>query len=45
MANITGLLTVNNKQILEVDSDPSAILGVAAPIGSLALFVLVPSFI
>jgi hypothetical protein len=38
MANITGLLTVNNKQILEVDSDPSAILGVAAPIGSLALF-------
>jgi hypothetical protein len=38
MANITGLITVNNKQILEVDSDPSAILGVAAPIGSLALF-------
>lgn len=38
MANITGLLTVNDKQILEVDSDPSAILGVAAPIGSLALF-------
>ena len=38
MDNITGLLTVNDKQILEVDSDPSAILGVAAPIGSLALF-------
>ena len=38
MDKITGLLTVNNKQILEVDSDPSAILGVAAPIGSLALF-------
>ncbi|NDC95797.1 hypothetical protein EB077_10875, partial [bacterium] len=38
MANITGLITVNSKQILEVDADPSTGLGAAASVGSLALF-------
>lgn len=38
MANITGLITVNSKQVLEVDADPSAGLGTAAPIGSMAMF-------
>lgn len=37
MANITGLITVNSKQILEVDADPSTGLGASASIGSLAL--------
>ncbi len=37
MANIIGLLTLNDKQILEVDGDPSAGGGTAAPIGSIAL--------
>lgn len=38
MANITGLITVNGKQVLEVDADPSAASGTAAPIGSLAMY-------
>jgi hypothetical protein len=38
MANITGLITVNEKQILEVDADPSGGSGAAASIGSLALY-------
>jgi len=38
MASITGLITVNSKQILEVDADPSAGGGTAAPIGSLAMY-------
>jgi hypothetical protein len=38
MANITGLITVNSKQILEVDADPSTGLGAVASVGSLALF-------
>jgi hypothetical protein len=37
MANITGLITINGKQVLEVDSDPSSGLGTSASIGSLAL--------
>jgi len=38
MANVTGLITVNGKDILEVDADPSAGGGTAAPMGSLAMF-------
>lgn len=38
MANVIGLITVNGKQILEVDGSPEASLGTAAPIGSLAMF-------
>lgn len=38
MANITGLITVNGKQILEVDAVPSASSGTAAPRGSLAMY-------
>ena len=37
MASILGLITVNGKQVLEVDADPAATLGTAAPIGSLAM--------
>jgi len=37
MANITGLITINGKQVLEVDSDPSSGLGTSASVGSLAL--------
>lgn len=33
----TGLITINGKRVIEVDADPS-VSGVAAPIGSLALF-------
>lgn len=40
MAAITGLITVNGKQVLEVDADPSAAGGTAAPIGSLAMLSL-----
>ena len=36
MANIIGLLTVNNKTILELDEDPK-VNGVDAPIGSIAM--------
>ncbi len=38
MANITGLITINGKQILEVDAVPSASAGTAAPLGSLAMY-------
>lgn len=38
MANITGLITVNSKDVLEVDADPSAGGGTAAARGSLAMF-------
>jgi len=37
MANIMGLITINGKQVLEVDSDPSSGLGTSASTGSLAL--------
>lgn len=36
MANILGLITVNNKEVLEVDASPSAGGGTPASIGSLA---------
>ena len=40
MANILGLITINDKQILEVDADPSAAAGTPAPLGSSAkLFI------
>lgn len=38
MAAIIGLITVNEKQVLEVDADPSAGGGTPAPKGSLAMF-------
>lgn len=38
MANVTGLITVNMKQVLEVDADPSAAAGTVAPLGSLAMY-------
>ena len=38
MANILGLLTVNNKEVLEVDAIPSAGAGTPAPVGSIAFF-------
>lgn len=38
MATITGRITVNGKQILEVDANPAAGGGTPAPIGSLAMF-------
>ena len=38
MANVTGLITVNSKQVLEVDADPAAGAGTPAPIGSIAMF-------
>jgi hypothetical protein len=38
MANIIGLITVNGKDILEVDADPSAGLGTPAPVASLAMW-------
>jgi hypothetical protein len=38
MANIVGLLTVNGKQIIEVDNDPSILTGAEASLGSLALY-------
>lgn len=38
MANKTGTITVNLKQVLEVDAVPSAGAGTPAPIGSLAMF-------
>ena len=37
MANVLGLITVNSKQVLEVDDEPN-ILGVVAPIGSMAMY-------
>lgn len=38
MANITGLITINEKEIIEVDGVPSASLGTPAPMGSLAMY-------
>lgn len=38
MANVTGLITVNGKQVLEVDADPGAAAGTAAPLGSMAMY-------
>lgn len=38
MAAITGLITVNGKEVLEVDADPSAGGGTPAPIGSIAMY-------
>jgi hypothetical protein len=38
MANITGLITVNNKEVLEVDAAPDGGAGTPAPIGSLAMY-------
>jgi hypothetical protein len=38
MANVTGLITVNGKEILEVDAVPSAGAGTASPMGSLAMY-------
>lgn len=38
MANVIGLITVNGKEILEVDADPSAGGGTASPLGSLAMY-------
>lgn len=38
MANILGLVTVNEKDILEVDADPAAGGGTPAPSGSLAMW-------
>jgi hypothetical protein len=38
MAVVTGLITVNGKEILEVDADPGAGPGTPAPIASLALY-------
>jgi len=36
MAEILGTQTLNGLVILEVDSDPSLVLGTPAPIGSIA---------
>jgi len=38
MATITGLLTVNGKQVIEVDANPASFSGTEASIGSIALF-------
>lgn len=38
MANILGLVTVNDKQVLEVDAIPSALSGTSASLGSIALY-------
>lgn len=38
MANIIGLITVNQKDILEVDADPSAGAGTPAARGSMAMY-------
>lgn len=38
MANIIGLITINNKEVLEIDAAPAAGLGTAAPVGSIAMF-------
>lgn len=38
MAIIIGLITINEKQVLEVDALPGAAAGTAAPRGSLAMF-------
>lgn len=38
MATITGLITVNDKSVIEVDDVPSSGAGTPAPIGSIAMF-------
>jgi hypothetical protein len=38
MATITGLITVNDKQILEVDANPASASGTIASLGSIALY-------
>jgi hypothetical protein len=38
MANITGQTTLNQLLMIEVDADPAASAGTAAPIGSIAFF-------
>lgn len=38
MATITGLITVNDKQILEVDANPALSSGTIASLGSIALY-------
>lgn len=38
MATITGLITVNDKQILEVDADPALSAGTTAALGSIAMY-------
>lgn len=38
MATVTGLITVNGKDIIEVDAVPSAGGGTSAPIGSMAMY-------
>jgi hypothetical protein len=38
MANITGLITVNGKQILEVDDEPQLSSGTPSTIGSMAMY-------
>ena len=38
MANVIGLITVNGKEILEVDADPAAGGGTPSPRGSMAMF-------
>lgn len=38
MANVTGLITVNGKEIIEVDAAPGGGGGTASPIGSLAMY-------
>ena len=38
MANILGLLTVNEVEVLQVDADPSAGAGTPAPQGSIAMY-------
>lgn len=35
---VVGLLTVNHKEVLEVDADPSTAGGIAAPLASLAMW-------
>lgn len=38
MANILGRQTVNEKEVIEVDADPSAVAGTVSPAGSLAMW-------
>jgi hypothetical protein len=38
MANITGLITVNDKQVLEVDANPALSAGTVAALGSIAMY-------
>lgn len=38
MSNVTGLITLNGKEFLEVDGDPSLLTGTPSDIGSVALW-------